>query len=41
MTIKPYVFNNYEKALPEKSRGQYAAQPVGRAVGNKHEKAMA
>lgn len=36
MTVKPYVFNNYEKSLPaEKPRGQYTALPVNKAPANK------
>lgn len=38
MTVKPYIFNNYEKALPEQPRGQYASQPVGKAPESKLKK---
>jgi len=35
MTNKPYVFNNYEKTLPEQPRGHYRSQPVGETANNK------
>lgn len=34
MTIKPYIFNNYEKTLPELARGGYLSQPVNKTVND-------
>ena len=40
MTVKPYIFNNYELTLPEKDRGYYGSNPTSPREQNTNLKEM-